>query len=821
MGTAVMPVPVGLAPHPLGLPPGMGQPGDADLAAALFDGTQEKPDGHVMDGIGRERASLGPSANHEIGSYSMPQDQASLPVHMWGLLPAHQTDTDPDNTPPSAQEGLASAQPGQDPELVKDAMAALYGSDFPLLKETPDDGDWVAWGDALWARFSPGKQQLLHLVERNRSFYGGAQWLSSAGLGPWREPPKPRDTVRVVDNMIQPALDMRTQLVQEQRPGFQCTPNSGDSDATKKAEALQNGLEYQWHQQRMQQISAECEHRCGTDGTTFIEGHWDPDAGPWYEVPQWVAPEQAQPGHRFPMGDVKCRVLKIEQVCVSPDATATRSPLIWVIREKIARLRAVREHGPVAGDQTDVSGTDDGMQHVAVTRNGYIMPGQDALLEDQETVTRITVYVDKCEFLPKGLMLVTVGRTLAVPPIPLPYGCVPIARWTDGSTDPSFFVLPVMCNWIDDQMRCNAIWSKWVEAIRKGANTNLLARSGTVAGETMIGGTLNVFEVKGGAPLDEVVKTFGPFDISGSALQALQAAQKRFEDRSGWSDTMRGSFASDQSGRAILAVREQVERIFAPCINAAAQAITDWATNIARPIMKAMYDLPRSIAVEGNSRPDLGRLLSSDDIDDATKVWVEPETLMPMPSSLRRAVLDDMLQKGLITPQNYMQRQPFGWVRNLDSPDQDQSARANRVAETIRQTGSDATMPVLWQDNEAIHQDVLERQLILNDDLPPQVRAVANERWMRLGAQAMSKQQGMQIPPGEPQPQGGAPGAPAPTEGGLPGQTTATGLQGPNRFLGAAHASGISGPTASTPLLRIGLPDQLQAAARFEQTAPQ
>ena len=801
--------------------------GGASGATAL-DGDQL-----VQDGLGALRAEIGETGSHEIGSYELPQDQASLAPQLHAT-----TDS---RAGLGTQAGLAfngqdmvAVGDGQSDEDVRAALAGLYGPEFPLLRAQPQDADWVSWSQQLWTSYGPGMTSLLHLVERNRLFYKGVQWVSSVGFGPWREPAKPRDVARPVHNLIKPALDMRTQLLAEQLPGFNCTPASGDQEAMKRAEADQVALEYSWHEQDMARIAKQAGHHVGTDGSSFLELYWDPDAGPWYTVPPVVPPEMAgyplgkKPGDRFPMGDVRTKVRRIEQVRVSPEATATTKPMIWVVREEVAKSEAITEHGPGVARETGYTTTDDEMQHITAARHGYVLPQVNELLRDHEHVIRITVYCDKSEFLPHGLMMVSVGGSLVVPPQPLPYGVVPMVRWTDGSADPSFYPMPVMEDWVDAQMRINAVKGKWIEMIRKGANTNFLAREGVIAGESMVGGTLNVFAVKGSVPLDDVIRPVGPFDLSPGAERFLAAEIQQFEQLTGYNDATRGSFTADQSGRAILAIREQVERVFAPFINAASEAMCDWA-EITLHIMKTNYDLPRLVAVEGNSRPDLARLLTSDDLDTAAQVWVDPENLMPMPRSLRLAILDDLLQKGEITQQEYRRRMPFAMVKGLDSPDMDQMARANRVADEIRRVGSDQRFPILWMDDEAIHQDVLQRQIILLDDPPAgitppawqQVKMVAYERWMRLGAQAVMKQQGMALPPGEPMPQG-PPHPPQQAQGGLPGQTTNTGMQGPARFLGPGQAPvGPNSPIANTPMMQSGLPDALQAAARFEGTQPQ
>lgn len=780
----------------------------------------------------RENEEQFPSQVLEIDSHSHPADRQVLPFPQQHTLEQGELS----GTGEGWEDGggdhpLAALDDDGD---VKAALEALYGYQFPLLNSNHRDDDWIDWANGLWTQGSSGVQAMLHLVERNRLYYKGVQWVSAAGFGPWREPPKPRDVVRTVRNYIKPALDMRTQLLAEQRPGFACTPASGDPKAAQRAEADQVALEWSWHEQQMDRIATEAGYHVGTDGVCFLHLYWDPDAGPWYEIPRLVPPEGGiqypmgkKPGQKFPLGDIRTKVHSIEQVRVSADAKANKEPMIWIVREVIPRMQAVMEHGKgVAHEMGHAHDeTDDDMQHVAASRHGFILPRQDELYRDMETVARITVYCKKSEFLPKGLTLVVVGEDLAVAPTALPYGRVPLVRWTDGSPDPSFYPMPVMVDWLDAQQRINSVVSKLIESIRKGANANLIARGNTLSHETLIGGTLSVYEVKApqGVPLSEIVQPIGPFEIAQSALGELAQETKVIEDLTGYNDATRGSFSGDTSGRAILAVREQVERVFAPFVNAASRAMCDWA-EIVIAMMKENYDLPRMVAVEGSDRPDLARLLTNDDLDVAAQVWVDPETLMPMPRSLKLAVLDDLLQKQQMNAQEYRRRMPFAMVRSIESPDQDQKARAERIAEAIRREGSDQKYAILWMDDEAQHQDVLERRILFDDSLADNVRAVAYERWMQLAAQAQEKAQGMALPPGEPQqaqPQQQAMAQP-PSGGALPGQTTSTGLQGANRFMGPQHAaSGPMSPVASTPLTQIGQPDQLQAAARFERTQPQ
>ena len=244
------------------------------------------------------------------------------------------------------------------------------------------------------------------------------------------------------------------------------------------------------------------------------------------------------------------------------------------------------------------------------------------------------------------------------------------------------------------------------------------------------------------------MQPFPSFSVGQDAYNLFAVEKKAFEDASGWNDTSRGSYTGDPSGGAILAVREQLERTFAPGVNAAARAITEWG-KIQLHMMRWGYDMPRTIAMLGDSRPDLGVVLSRETFDGISQVQVDPETLMPMPRSLRLLILDELYAKGLVSGQEYRRRLPFGWTRNLETPDTDHHARAKRVCEAIRRTGRADALPINWQDNEAIHQDVLERELILPDDLDPAIKQAAQARWVMLAQQAAMKA-GMMAPPPEP-----------------------------------------------------------------------
>jgi hypothetical protein len=426
----------------------------------------------------------------------------------------------------------------------------------------------------------------------------------------------------------------------------------------------------------------------------------------------------------------------------------------------MARSEAVKVYGEEVAPEEGTPDRPDALLSLnyPLIKQGYTLPTMDELLLNQEVVERFTIYCDKSLGLPEGLTLVVVGKKL-VHIGPLMYGVIPMVRCTDGYPDPAFYPQAEMELWIECQQRINAVKSRWVDNIRLNAGPKLLAKENAISTETLVAGNMSVIGVKGLGGLSEIARPLESFSVGIDAKELLAAEIKRFEDLSGWNDTSRGQFASDQSGRAILAIREQLERVFAPAVNATAKAMTEWG-KISCSVMAWGYDYPRFLGVQGSNRPDLAEAITNDDMDGVTDVFVDPETLMPMPQSLRLFLIKDMFQTGMMGIQEARRRMPFANVRDLSTPDEDQEARAHRVCQAIKQSGDSMALPLLWQDDESIHQDVLQRTLIMPDDVPYEIRMAANERWMMLAQQASMK--AMQLPPSG----GGAPQGMKPGQGG-------------------------------------------------------
>lgn len=668
------------------------------------------------------------------------------------------------DTTPQAVDWDVEQEQADSVRLRDAALSAMYTDAFPLLSSVnaadpsteAGNGAWVAWAEKLWSDRQAQMTYALWIAQRNREFYRGNHFIDSEGIGKrWVTPKAPSDAVRLPINVTKSALDLRSQIVSEQRPGFKIEPTNRDTQSKKKAEAKQIALNYAWREMDMESITAELARWCGTDGCCFTETFWDDKAGPWHEF---------LGGNEMQLGDVRKRVVRMDEIRVSPNATATQRP-DWIV---LARVVPAQEAVARWGDQVADQVTEDGQIqiHGSQAFSTYIDAGrQDDRFYDTPALIEYTVYAEPGDYFPKGLELHVVGRKVTYVG-KLLFGRVPIARYTDGSKDAAYFPEPIMNNWLDDQVSINQVNCKIIEVLRKSAGGAFLVRPQTITSETKMFGGLSLIEVQGSGAMDQCVQYLPPATVGADAVNFLTFHLQQFEQKSGWNDATRGSFKSDQSGRAILAVREQVERTFMPLVGAFARGACDDAKNTLAA-MAWGYELPREVAITGSSRIDLARLITAEDVDGVSDVQVSPETLMPMPRSLRLFLLQQYLQMGLIPPDQFLRMQPFGWLEDLGNGDEDDRARANRIADMIRQGMPEEQLPpVLPMDNAMVHMDVLRREILLNDDLPNQVRAVAFDRYVAyegMQAQAMAQSMGMQPPagpqkPGAKKPKGMAPG---------------------------------------------------------------
>lgn len=687
-------------------------------------------------------------------------------------------------------------------------LARKFGESMPLL-ESDDGKQWRKWIESQRkAQDGVMRDKRLHYT-RHRHFRAGHQWVSTRDGRTWREPQADTNDVRPVLNVIGPALDFRLGILSEQKPGFRHEPLSGGTAGREAAEAQQAVAEYYFYILRAWNVFLDAWYHAQTDGVSFIHVYVDPHAGPTREDIEYVdpsderfhgleaqgyeisaeglielpyqdqdlpAPEDA-PSRTLYEGDIANRIVLAHEVIFDPEARSINGPLDkakWAIVRRMRSVEQARlETGNAKLESESATSAQNDTMDMPMDRSMGWQRGLPPFPTRRQRVTDgipeylLWIAPDQNEpGLEKGLWMRMIGDEIIDRGDELPGGLIPLARVTDGSADTDIFPRPVMADWIGDQMAINALLGILLKHARFFAGGRMLAMKNTVLEETYSNIVGSIVEYTGSKP-----DMFNPVSAGMDAWRLLDWLIKKLEDKTGWNDIARGQLggtggasAQDISGRAVLATRELFERAFGPVVRAAAEGATEWAS-LTIAYARWLFDEPRLIPAAGG-RGDLAKRIDSEKLGDRPMVYVDPETLMPLPRALRQQLLEEQLDKGRISLPEYQKRSVFADIRNVHMGDMDQWERAQFVNTQIeeqweqiatlppevRYSAGQGGIPVLWQDVSmtvpqpqagavgqmamqgmpgqfsTVHKSAL-LEIILNERRPWGMRQVALERW--------------------------------------------------------------------------------------------
>lgn len=661
-------------------------------------------------------------------------------------------------------------------------LEQIYGPGFPVLEglgALPEEKRAEAFTQWLKGRISDQESVMrdkrLHWA-RHRLFRHGRQWISTRDGREWREMPADENRVRAVFNHIGPALRFRRALLEEQRPGFKHTPIPGlGVRGRETALAQQSVVEWHFHTQRIWPLALDALSHAQTDGVAFLNVYISKDEGPLLEEVELVGPDDSryellsaqgyeERGGRlevplgasassnpiakrkaFKGGEIRTRLLLAHETWADPEARCIHGgdrAAKWFLVRRVRDLESARiqlDDPELEADVEQHSG--DPLDFAGLLGKHQRQRGLPPFPSSRMRLPKGGVYQNLCylaastEF-PEGYWVEVVGDRYQGGE--LPGARIPIARITDGSDDDELYPRPEMSDWLGDQISVNALGSKLMEYARHHAGSQLLALQGTQITETWTDIVGSMLEYKGAKP--DVLQ-------SGRANPDLwnlwSMMLRQLEDKTGWSPMARGQLTGeggfqDIAGRAVLAARELFERQFGPMIRAAATGITDWSELVV-VYSQYLYKKGRLIPMAG--RADLAKRIDSDALSGPPSVYVEPETLQPLPRALRNQLLFDYLQSGLISVDEYKKRAPFAEIRDLNMGDSDQWSRAQMVNTLIEERweelqdygplelyDADNGLGIYWQDDPEVHQKALE-ELILDDMQPFPLRKLAADRW--------------------------------------------------------------------------------------------
>lgn len=624
-----------------------------------------------------------------------------------------------------------------DPEVLR-RLRRQYGPEFPGLGGTGPE--WRQWLDAQMRRQEPiMRDKRLHWM-RHRYFRNGWQWITSRDGRTFKEPMKDENDIRLVINLLGPALDFRLGILTEQRPGFRAEGQRSSSASREWAEAQQLISEYYYHKNQMWEVFRDAWYHAQTDGVSFIHTYVDKNAGPVSQDVELVPPDDPRapnllaagyeqdenglivlpyddrgdiapvgsPIKEYNEGDLASRVVLARETYCDPEARTINGPLDrarwFVIRRvrdvKLARLETGNDKleaevvSPQSPDSLDrAPDAQFGWQRGLPPYPSQLSPRRSYI---KEAVYEYLFYLAPSEDLKDGAWRRIVGNEIVDGADELPGRVIPIARMTDGSPDTDMYPRPVMSDWIGDQVGINAIASLIMKTVRMYGGGRIMAPKGSLLTETYSKIVGSLVEYSGQPPTAATQPQAGA-----DAWKFLDWLVKKLEDKHGFNDLARGQLSGsgsfqDVSGRALLGARELFERAFGPMVRASAQGATEWS-HINIRLAGWLFDTPRLIpAVGGSAR--LAKRVSKETLGDEMLTYVDPETLMPLPRAMRNQMLFDLFQNGMISLQTYQERAPFADVRDVYMGGTEHYQRAQWINTIIEERWEELTQMMSQPD---------------------------------------------------------------------------------------------------------------------------
>lgn len=745
-----------------------------------------------------------------------------------------------------------------DAELTRhERLQRKYGPRFPDLdllesEESPQERGkmWREWfDDQIESQGEAMQDKRLHWT-RHRLFRWGHQWISSRDGRKWREMEARGNRIRRTFNIVGPGLDFRLGLLEEQRPGWKHDPIPGMGvDGRETADAQHSLVEWHYRTQKAWRLVRLGYANAQTDGVCFLQVYIDQTAGPVIERVRPVSSDEenyhsykaagyevdeggiirlplgptsevlgvGEPASTFTGGEIRTRLLLANETYADLEAETIRgpnAPARWFMIRRPRDLYSARlETGDMelkADDSARLADVHaDGMDLTQRWQMGLPPYPRKRVRYDQDSVWDFTVYLSPDEDVgDEGLWVRVVGET-EMKRGPLPGGVIPVVRITDGSSDPELYPRPCMSDWISDQVSINALGSKILEFARMHAGSRLLALKDTVIEETYSSIVGSIINYRGQKP-----ELQAPGRVSPDLWSMFLNMVNRLEDQTGHNSLSRGKVSDvdsgfqDVSGRAVLGAREMMERQFGPMIRAAADGLTDWAELIVI-YAQYLYKTPRLIPMVG--RPDLAKRIDSETLKGQPNVYVDPETLMPMPRALRNQMLIDHLDRGLITVAEYQKRAPYAEIRSLNYGDLDQENRAQWINTVVEERWEELSemeaeelysaatgLGIFWQDTPEIHMRAIE-EIILDERKPWPMRKLMADRWGIYAELARSKnfpiELEMGLTTGQPMPR-----PPAPLEVlGVPNVVPQNSKLSQQQVVGGGKVPGQSAAPTSAP----------------------
>jgi hypothetical protein len=497
-------------------------------------------------------------------------------------------------------------------------------------------------------------------------------------------------------------------LITSDRAAFKAVAGNTDYRSLAQAALADGLLEHYDRKLNVSDIEGSAAFRALLMGEGYVSVTWDPDAGDLFGQ----NPETGQPVRE---GDLLFRCFSPLEVAYDITATQGRRPW-FLLQTRRMKWDIVAQYPELKDDILAAHDERDEYSWVA-----YTLDPQPKSNDDQATVFEL--FVPPSPAVPQGRLVIFLNSDTVLFDGPLPYDGIPVYGMTPDETigvaagHTSTFDLLGMQQALD---MCSTI-----------ATTNLQA-GGVVNFWAPAASDLNVRQISGG--MNFITSPVKPEAMNGVAMspEVLRWGSQFvawMQQISGINSAVRGDPDSGMPAQAMAFLQAQAVQ-FHSGLQRGFQRMREQVRSANIELLKRFANSKRVALITGKATGYMRKEFSADDLSDIERVSVEAVNPALRTMAGRKAVADELLQRGLIQqPQQYILLLTTGKLEPMFEGEEANLLRIRRNRELLQQ--GIGLPPVAVDDSGRPMVDLETGMAQFADDGEPHVRPLQTDtHWL-------------------------------------------------------------------------------------------
>ena len=482
----------------------------------------------------------------------------------------------------------------------------------------------------------------------------------------------------IKSNHIRNLLQHTLALTTGQRPAFEPIASNSTAEAYEAVGLAKDVLQYYSHE--TERVVKLCAEYAWVTSEGFLLVEWDPYAG-------------RDTGTGEVLGDLVYTPLSALDVIKDPKKPFDGQP--WAITRKAVNRFDLAAEFPEHREYILNLGSADHQSRFD-TKLGVRMCASYLELSDED-IYLYTMFHNRTPAVPDGAMAMYIDGKMIMMPEPLPYRRIPLLREVAGDFLQTSMGYSPGFDLMGQQEAYDSLLSTALTNLTAYGIQMMSATDNSVVDITQVEKGLGLLTHKAGT---EPPKPVNLVSVAPETFTLADVFKSNLEILSGINSVVRGQPDDNiRSGSAAALMNANATQFASRFVESHTLLIEQQAT-LTLEILQDYGDTERIISIVGPDRQHAVRKFTGGDLRDIRKVIVKVGS--PQTATLfgRQQMADNLLQRGAISPQQYLEVMETGRLEPASGPAHSEFMLMQRENEAIRRGDN---VPVLKTDNHVSH----------------------------------------------------------------------------------------------------------------------